>query len=161
MTKMSHTDKVKQFTEESMGTKLPRTPSPLTKGEVVFITRMVASELLELITTVTDTVDEAQLMLQECIGSLDVPKQVPRFGSEEELIAEQYDAFVDAWYYMLNTSVKKGVNLDGLFDVVHEANMRKRWADGKFHRREDGKVVKPEGWKEPDLVSEIKKQMQQ
>lgn len=157
----SHTDKVKQFTEESMGMTLPSTPSPLTKSEVKFITRMVVSELLELITTVTTSVEEAQSILSECIGSLDVPKQVPTFGSEEELIAEQYDAFVDAWYYMLNTSVKKGVNLDRLFDVVHEANMRKRWADGTFHRREDGKVVKPEGWEEPDLVSEIKKQMQQ
>jgi predicted HAD superfamily Cof-like phosphohydrolase len=61
---------------------------------------------------------------------------------------------------MLNTYVKKGVDLDKLFHLVHEANMRKRWEDGTFHRRGDGKVMKPQGWTEPDLVSEIKRQLQ-
>jgi predicted HAD superfamily Cof-like phosphohydrolase len=156
----SHTELVKKFTEESMGVTLPTRPQPMEEKDVRFIVRMVLSEMLELCCTVTDNEHEAREMLIECVGGVDHPSKFPVKEPVENLIAEQYDAFVDAWYYMLNTSVKKGVDLDKLFHLVHEANMRKRWEDGTFHRRGDGKVMKPQGWTEPDLVSEIKRQLQ-
>lgn len=37
-------------------------------------------------------------------------------------------------------------------DLVHKANMDKRWDDGEIHRREDGKILKPPTWEEPDLA---------
>lgn len=159
----SHSQLVKEFTEESMGVKLPKTPSPMTKEEVRFIVKMVMSEMLELCTTVCPSVDQAYECIGECWRNTDVPKEC-KFENTEEgtvaLMAEQYDAFVDAWYYMLNTAAKKGVDLEGIFQVVHSANMKKRFPDGTFHRREDGKVIKPEEWKEPNIVEEIKRQMQ-
>lgn len=156
---LNHTDLVKEFTEQSLGICLPNNPSPMNKDEVRFIVRMVLSEMLELCTTVTPNVEEATNFLQDCCLELDIPRESSA-KNETELMAEQYDAFVDAWYYMLNTAAKKGVNLDSIFQVVHQANMNKRFPDGKFHRREDGKIIKPDGWKEADIVGEIDRQLQ-
>ena len=159
--KKSHTELVKEFTEQSLGITLPTKPSKMSKEEVRFIVRMVLSEMLELCATITPNVESAFEFFKECYWSVDRPKEFnPDSKSDTEIMAEQYDSFVDAWYYMLNTAVKKGVNLDFIFRVVHEANMAKRFPDGTFHRRpEDGKIIKPEGWKEPDIVGEIKKQL--
>lgn len=44
-----------------------------------------------------------------------------------------------------------GVDAMHVFAEVHLANMRKLGPDGLPIRREDGKVVKPEGWKRPDI----------
>ena len=156
----THTDLVKEFTEESLGTTLPTKPSKMTKEEVKFIVRMVISEMLELCTTVTPSVESAFDFLKDCYWDADRPKEFhPETKTDVEIMAEQYDSFVDAWYYMLNTAVKKGANLDSIFDVVHGANMAKRFPDGTFHRREDGKVLKPPGWAEPNIVGEIQKQL--
>jgi hypothetical protein len=159
----THTSLVKEFTEESMGIKLPTRPSKMSKEEVRFIVRMVISELMELCTTVTPSVEDAFDFFTTCKNDCDRPKEFDyESKSDEEIMAEQYDSFVDAWYYMLNSAVKKGVDLDSIFNLVHGANMAKRFPDGKFHRRqEDGKVIKPEGWKEPDIVGEIKRQLNQ
>jgi predicted HAD superfamily Cof-like phosphohydrolase len=157
----THTSLVKEFTEQSLGVKLPIKPSKMTKEEVRFIVRMVISEMMELCTTVSPTVKDALDLFDDCIKTTDKPKPFhPETKTDTEIMAEQYDSFVDAWYYMLNTAVKKGANLDRIFQVVHGANMAKKFPDGTFHRREDGKVIKPEGWKEPDVVGEIQKQLE-
>ena len=61
---------------------------------------------------------------------------------------EQADALVDAIYYLCDTAVRHGMNLDPLFKLVHRANLSKL-VDGKILRREDGKILKPEGWVDP------------
>ncbi len=156
----THTSLVREFTEQSMGVKLPTTPSKMSRNEVKFIVRMVVSEMMELCSTVTPTVRDALDLFDECVETTDNPKPFdPSSKSDVEIMAEQYDSFVDAWYYMLNMAVKKGVDLDSIFHVVHGANMAKRFPDGTFHRREDGKVMKPDGWKEPNIVGEIKRQL--
>ncbi len=76
------------------------------------------------------------------------------------IISEQADAFVDVYYYMLNAAAKKGVNVSAIFDIVHNANMAKRDpATGKFLKRDDGKIVKPAGWRAPDIKAEIQRQL--
>ena len=76
-------------------------------------------------------------------------------------IGEQADALVDAIYYICNTAVKQGINLDNIFNIVHEANMSKI-VNGKVLRRQDGKILKPDGWKDPQqfIDEEIKYQKQ-
>ena len=77
----------------------------------------------------------------------------------QTVIAEQADALIDCYYYSLNAAAKKGVNLSKIFQVVHKANMDKRDpVTGKFLRREDGKIIKPKGWMEPDITAEIIRQ---
>ena len=74
-------------------------------------------------------------------------------------VAEQADALVDAMYYICDTAVRHGFNLDRIFDVVHVANMQKV-VDGRVIRREDGKIMKPEGWEDPapKLLAEMARQ---
>lgn len=69
------------------------------------------------------------------------------------------DAVADIMYYLLDFCTKQGYNIDRIMDLVHGANMNKRQPDGKFHKREDGKVVKPKDWKEADLKTEVEKQI--
>lgn len=77
-----------------------------------------------------------------------------------ETIAEQADALVDAIYYICDFAATHGINLDPLFEIVHGANMQKI-VDGKVIRREDGKILKPEGWEDPapKLEAEIERQL--
>ena len=70
---------------------------------------------------------------------------------EADNIYEQADAMIDLIYFALGTLVEMGVKPEKLFDIVHEANMTKIWSDGKVHRREnDGKVIKPPEWEDPE-----------
>lgn len=64
-------------------------------------------------------------------------------------IYEQADAMIDLIYFALGTMVEMGVKPQKLFEIVHDANMKKLWPDGKAHYNELGKVVKPERWQDP------------
>lgn len=76
-----------------------------------------------------------------------------------KVIGEQGDALVDSYYYSLNAAAKKGINLSKIFYLVHKANMDKRDPiTKKFIKREDGKIIKPIGWKEPNITEEIERQ---
>ena len=71
-----------------------------------------------------------------------------------QTVTEQADALVDAIYYICDCAVRNGINLDPIFDIVHNANMQKV-VNGKVVRREeDGKILKPEGWEDPALKLE-------
>jgi len=155
---MSDAHKVKQFTEESNECECPNTPRKMDRGGVEFIIKMVISEMTELAQTVCDSPEDALKLIHDCVGT-DFNKNYVKPTTDAEIIAEQYDSFVDSYYYTLNTAAKNGVNLSKIFNEVHQANMNKRWPDGKFHKRDDGKVIKPELWKPANIVSEVKKQI--
>ena len=71
------------------------------------------------------------------------------------MVANQADALVDIRYYSLNAAAKKGVNLSSLFDIVQAANMAKKDpVTGTFLKREDGKIIKPQGWTPPNVRSQ-------
>lgn len=63
---------------------------------------------------------------------------------------EVLDALADVIYVAYGAALDCGYDVDAALVLVHEANMAKL-ADGKPLRRADGKVVKPDGWRPPDL----------
>lgn len=65
-------------------------------------------------------------------------------------IAQQADAMVDLMYLALGTLVEIGVPPGRVFDLVHAANMVKRWPDGTVRLDRDGKALKPPAWSSPD-----------
>lgn len=148
---------VKAFTHACDQPCSPR-PALMSREEVEFITKMILDELLELNATVLDP-RAAKNMMTRLIGNA---KDVPRVqGDEANLIAEQGDAFVDIWYYSLNAACKKGVNLSSIFQLVHAANMAKiDPRTGKCIKRQDGKIMKPQGWQPPNVRGEILRQKQ-
>lgn len=155
----SESELVKEFTEGSTGNECPKHPHLMDKNTVIFLIRMVMSELNELANTVSNNEAESMQLMKDALNTIDV---CHKFSSDPvEQLAEQADSLVDANYYMLNIAAKHGMNLSELFKVVHAANMAKRDPQtGQFIRRkEDGKVIKPANWKEPDVVGEIKRQL--
>lgn len=160
---MSDSLKVKRFTEESMDIKCPDSPVPMSLDSVKFIIRMIISELDELACTVSPDEESKDSLMLEAFQTRDKCKYNYNASSPDELMAEQYDALVDSYYYSLNISAKHGANLSKIFDLVHQANLNKRDPETKkFIRREsDGKVMKPPGWRSPDIAKEIQRQREE
>jgi predicted HAD superfamily Cof-like phosphohydrolase len=155
----SNYEDVKEFTEQSTGIICPTRPVRMDKSEVEFLVKMVLSEITELCQTVTDSHQQAIELLVSCIGT--DPSKQPENKNDAHIIADQADAMVDAWYYMLNSAAKKGMNLSLIFDAVHQANMNKRDpVTGQFLRRADGKIIKPPGWEPVDVVKIIQSQLE-
>ncbi|MCS5533940.1 MAG: nucleoside triphosphate pyrophosphohydrolase family protein [Candidatus Poseidoniaceae archaeon] len=68
-------------------------------------------------------------------------------------MVEILDALADIGYILAGTIINHGMQhiYDDAFNEVHRSNMAKL-VDGKVMRREDGKVMKPEGWTPPQLA---------
>jgi predicted HAD superfamily Cof-like phosphohydrolase len=100
--------------------------------------------------------------------------EVPQFPDENErvlrrkLLREEVDEYFDGEdkddlenvakeladiiYIVCGTAASYGIPLDRVFNEVHRSNMEKL-VDGKVVRRDDGKILKPEGWTAPDIKS--------
>lgn len=61
----------------------------------------------------------------------------------------------DLLYVVLGTAVSMGVDPFPILDEIHAANMRK--AGGGC--RADGKILKPPGWRPPDVAAVLTRQM--
>jgi predicted HAD superfamily Cof-like phosphohydrolase len=85
-------------------------------------------------------------------------------AQEEEDIAGIADGLADVIYVALGTAVMMGLPFDRIWQAVHDANMRKVRADHADDTRSVRKhkldVVKPEGWKAPDVEGIIKRAME-
>lgn len=66
-------------------------------------------------------------------------------------VVEVADALADLIYVTVGLGITYGIPLEEVFAEVQRTNMAK-FPGGKVIRREDGKVLKPEGWKSPDIV---------
>lgn len=130
------------------GHPAPDAPTPITYDRAVKRGRWVIDEGHELI----DDTEQVEAGMAE--GKLD----------EADLIAVQVDASLDQIYFGLGTVVELGLDLDPFWEIVQEANMAKRHLiDGQLVAvvREDGKVIKPEGWEDPHekIVAEVRRQI--
>ena len=60
----------------------------------------------------------------------------------------------DVVYVAYGTALVHGIDLDAVIAEVHRSNMTKLGPDGRVARRDDGKVLKGEHYRAPD-VSEV------
>ena len=95
------------------------------------------------------------------ITALDDERITLRFALMEEenleyIRARSYsdiaDALGDMLYVLVGTIVEHGLQdkIEAIFDEIHRSNMTKV-VDGKVIRRDDGKILKPEGYEKPNL----------
>lgn len=71
---------------------------------------------------------------------------------EENDKVEMLDALVDILVVTIGAINSMGVDAEGAWCEVMETNFAKIDPEtGKVRKREDGKVLKPEGWKAPEL----------
>lgn len=65
---------------------------------------------------------------------------------------EELDACMDMIWVILGYCHMRGWNVSGAWNEVARSNLDKiDRVTGKVNKREDGKVLKPEGWRPPDL----------
>ena len=70
---------------------------------------------------------------------------------------EQLDALVDILVVTMGAIRAAGFNGEGAWKEVMKTNFAKiDDKTGKVNKREDGKVLKPEGWVAPDLTAFVK-----
>ena len=70
---------------------------------------------------------------------------------------ETLDALVDILVVTIGAIHSMGANAEGAWNEVMRTNLAKiDSTTGKVRKREDGKVLKPEGWKPPDLKPYLK-----
>jgi predicted HAD superfamily Cof-like phosphohydrolase len=150
----TRSEKVKIFTQESLNINLPDKPRKMTREEVFFVVKMNCEELMELLATVNNGISNPKEDLLDIVNNKTKTPEIKNL-TNNEIIAEQVDAFVDIDYYNCNAACKVGMNVDGVFDLVHQANMNKKFEDGTFHKNNEGKIIKPENWKEANLVEII------
>lgn len=69
---------------------------------------------------------------------------------------EQLDALIDILVVTMGAIRAGGFNTEGAWNEVMQTNFAKIDATtGKVKKRNDGKVLKPDNWKPPDLTSYI------
>jgi len=145
----NHSMAVGDFTVARLGKDLPTKPRPLDKKTVEKYIGLCTSELVELARTVTSSNTEATEFVRSCVG-MDPSSEEPVFVDEIDVISAQADAACDLEYYSRDIFNEHGINLDFVFDEVHNANMLKKFPDGTFHTIEVApgvrKVQKPPTW---------------
>lgn len=73
-------------------------------------------------------------------------------------LVEIADAMADAIYVIAGSALEYGIPLYDVWAAVQTANMAKvDPATGRVRKREDGKVLKPEGWTPPDVEGILRK----
>jgi len=71
---------------------------------------------------------------------------------------EQLDACMDMIWVILGYCRMKGFDIEGAWYEVSQSNLAKiDEKTGKVVKREDGKVLKPEGWTEPNFGKYVRK----
>ena len=77
-----------------------------------------------------------------------------REAMDAERMVGVADALVDLLYVTIGTACAYGIDLGPIWDAVQAANMAK--AGGPI--RDDGKRLKPEGWRPPDVSGLLREQ---
>ncbi|MEH6374503.1 MazG nucleotide pyrophosphohydrolase domain-containing protein [Streptomyces sp. KLMMK] len=64
----------------------------------------------------------------------------------------------DVVYVAYGTALVHGIDLDAVIAEIHRSNMTKLGPDGKASRRADGKVLKGEHYRAPDVSAVLRSQ---
>jgi NTP pyrophosphatase (non-canonical NTP hydrolase) len=71
---------------------------------------------------------------------------------ERKDIVEMADALTDMIVVIIGAGLSMGLDMEAIWDEVMLSNFRKIDPEtGKVIKREDGKTLKPEGWKPPNI----------
>ena len=72
-------------------------------------------------------------------------------GLDNKDLVEIADACADLKWVIEGLEHTLNIPQQEVWDEVSRSNLQKIMPDGKVKKREDGKVMKPEGWTPPDL----------
>ncbi len=120
-------------------------PSNLNYDRIHMRMGLIAEELVELFAAVYG--QDAARIVSEAIEN--APDQ------EERDVVETADALADLIYVIYGMALESGIDLDAVLAEVHSSNLSKLMPDGSVRRREDGKILKGPGFREPDIAEVI------
>ncbi|HSF26991.1 MAG TPA: reverse transcriptase-like protein [Actinomycetes bacterium] len=78
--------------------------------------------------------------------------ELGRAAADVDVVAVARE-LADVVYVAYGTALTYGIDLDAVLAEVHRANMSKLGPDGRPRRRADGKVLKGDGFAEPDVAA--------
>lgn len=95
-------------------------------------------------------------MLRYALGKEELDEYIQAVGDED--LIEILDSLADQLYILFGTVCKHGLqdHIIKAFELVHNNNMSKLGPDGNPIIREDGKIIKPEGFKKVELKDILK-----
>ena len=137
------TDVQKQQAEfmVAMGKELSTSPNAEPPcDDIILANKLVEEEMQEL-------VDEMGMVLVHCRGGEPL---------DEDLLKNVVSEAADFVYVLMQYLNVLGLPFQEVYDAIHTANMKKMGPDGKPVYREDGKVLKPEGWQRADILAIIR-----
>jgi len=88
-----------------------------------------------------------------------IKEEVEEFWEAEAVSddVEQIDACFDMMWVIIGYMKSRGWDCEKIWDEGAKSNLSKiDPVSGKVIRREDGKILKPEGWKPPDFTKFVK-----
>lgn len=111
---------------------------------------------------------DQRMFMEACGQSVDVYDQ-KQFDLYKNLIAEEFqelnnstssvdqlDALIDIIVVSIGAMHSMGVDAEESWKEVMNSNFAKiDWKTKKVRKREDGKILKPEGWKPPELAKYV------
>lgn len=83
---------------------------------------------------------------------VELDEQLYLTGGPLESVAKE---LADLVYVAYGTAISLGIDLDEALRRVHASNMSKLGPDGKPKLREDGKILKPDTYVEPDMTGVV------
>lgn len=114
--------------------------------------RLVVEECLELV----ESLFEDERFAPEMLVARRVLARVINEARVAVNMADAADALADIDYVVEGTRIEFGIHGDPIADEVHRANMAKV---GGPKRESDGKQLKPEGWRPPDVKGRLHEQV--
>ena len=102
-----------------------------------------------------DVVDlRISLMYEELMGTGELVDSMQK----SDLVGVA-DGIADLLYVVIGTAAAYGINAQEIFNEVQRSNMTKVMPDGSVHKREDGKILKPDTFSPADIKSIIERQI--
>jgi predicted HAD superfamily Cof-like phosphohydrolase len=137
-------------------------PEVFTPRMVAFHTGLQLEELAEKLEAVAEGAFKETLRLHawhltHMIKEMNALGNEFKRGMYDELVEhgnrkEMMDADVDLQVVTLGGMMTAGNDIRGALGEVNRSNLDKKFPDGTYHLDPNGKIIKPEGWKKPDLT---------
>ena len=103
-----------------------------------------------------DSRNETQYNLYYNLIKEEVAELIAAYRAQDQV--EELDALIDILVVTIGAIHSMGADAEGAWKEVMRTNFAKINKDtGKVEKREDGKVLKPDGWSPPDLKPFLKK----
>lgn len=136
---MTNQDRVREF-HQAFGLPVlshPRVPSP----DRVGLRRSLLRE----------ESDEALVEFSVILRATTSPFETPSNLQEQNALGLLAKELADVLYVTYGAAAEFGIDLDAVMAEVHDSNMSKLDKDGRAIRREDGKVLKSDRYRQPDI----------